>query len=119
MSTAASSTSPTTPPKQDMAMSFHCDPAIADASLGIPIPTAHLDFHIAVDLNPKISVGPSEWGQRNWISFTGGQWTAKWGRGTVEVRPSNPSATTVTPFHCFYYVELRWLVGLTSESRRL
>jgi hypothetical protein len=30
-------------------------------------------------------VGEGPWGRRNWISFTGGEWTAKWGRGTIEV----------------------------------
>ena len=56
-------------------------PKIPDA----PKPSMSYDMHIEVDLNPKISVGAGPWGQRNWISFTGGRWTAEWGRGTVEV----------------------------------
>lgn len=50
-----------------------------------PKPTLAYDLHIDVDLNPKISVGVGPWGQRNWISFVGGKWTAEWGSGTVEV----------------------------------
>lgn len=55
-------------------------------TLTLPPPTLDLDFRISCALNPIIRVGSGPWGQRNWISFTGGQWTAKWGRGTIEVR---------------------------------
>lgn len=51
----------------------------------LPIPKLALDFRICVQLNPILSVGEGPWGQRNWISFKGGQWSATWGRGTVEV----------------------------------
>jgi hypothetical protein len=54
-------------------------------TLGLPIPTLDLDFRISCQLNPIIRVGEGPWGQRNWISFKGGEWTAKWGRGTIEV----------------------------------
>jgi hypothetical protein len=60
----------------------------------IPKPKGSHDLRITVDLNPKISVGRSEWGQRNWISFTGGRWIAKWGRGTVE--PGGQDSQLVT-----------------------
>lgn len=55
-------------------------------TLGLPTPTLDLDFRISCQLNPIIRVGEGPWGQRNWISFKGGEWTAKWGRGTIEVR---------------------------------
>jgi len=61
-------------------------------TLGLPTPTLDLDFRISCQLNPIIRVGEGPWGQRNWISFTGGEWTAKWGRGTIEV-------TSLLPFH--------------------
>jgi len=51
-----------------------------------PKPSLTYDMHIDVDLNPKISAGTGPWGQRNWISFTGGRFTAEWGSGTVEVQ---------------------------------
>jgi hypothetical protein len=52
-------------------------------SLSIPTPTLELDFRMSVKLNPKISVGPTMFGQRNWISFIGGQWAGRWGKGVV------------------------------------
>lgn len=53
--------------------------------LKLPIPDLQLDFRICVQLNPIIPVGDGPWGKRNWISFKGGQWSATWGKGTVEV----------------------------------
>jgi hypothetical protein len=58
----------------------------AASSMELPTPTLTLDFRISVQLHPKISVGHGPWGhQRNWISFSGGQWHATWGSGTVVV----------------------------------
>lgn len=54
-------------------------------TLTLPVPSLKLDFRMSVKLNPKISVGQGPWGQRNWISFTGGQWAATWAKGTVTV----------------------------------
>lgn len=54
--------------------------------LELATPSLTLDFTISVKLHPKISVGPTPWGQRNWISFVGGEWEATWGSGTVIVR---------------------------------
>ncbi|KAK5006615.1 hypothetical protein LTR28_006287 [Elasticomyces elasticus] len=53
------------------------------ATIDIPVPALTLDFRMSVQLNPKISVGGGPWGQRNWISFSGGMWAATWGSGTV------------------------------------
>lgn len=69
------STKPKTTPPQDWVV----------PTLNLPTPSLDLDFRIAVQLNPIIPVGEGPWGKRNWISFKGGQWSAKWGRGTVEV----------------------------------
>lgn len=55
-------------------------------SLSIPAPTLELDFRMSVKLNPKISVGSGMFGSRNWISFIGGQWAGRWGKGIVIVR---------------------------------
>jgi hypothetical protein len=53
--------------------------------LSLPHPSLTLDFRMAVTLNPKISVGPTPFGHRNWISFTGGTWSGCWGSGVVLV----------------------------------
>lgn len=55
-------------------------------SLQIPAPTLELDFRMSIKMNPKVSVGPSIWGQRDWVSFLGGQWAGRWGKGIVLVR---------------------------------
>ena len=57
----------------------------------LPTPTLDLDFRISCQLNPIIRVGEGPWGERNWISFKGGEWTAKWGRGTIEVGTLTPT----------------------------
>lgn len=73
------------------------------SDLKLPTPELQLDFRICVQLNPIIPVGEGPWGKRNWISFKGGQWSATWGEGTVEViaysTPSlrrNGALTTLT-----------------------
>ncbi|KAE8442341.1 hypothetical protein EG329_003474 [Mollisiaceae sp. DMI_Dod_QoI] len=52
-------------------------------SQSLPHPSLYLDFRMSVTLNPKISVGPTPLGHRNWISFTGGTWSGSWGSGIV------------------------------------
>ena len=55
-------------------------------SLSLPTPTLDLDFRMSIKLNPKVSIGASSasgGGQRNWISFIGGQWAGRWGKGIV------------------------------------
>jgi hypothetical protein len=52
-------------------------------SLQIPVPALELDFRMSVKFNPRVSVGPGLWGQRDWISFVGGQWAGRWGKGIV------------------------------------
>ncbi|KAI2688258.1 hypothetical protein DTO027I6_2478 [Penicillium roqueforti] len=52
-------------------------------SLQIPAPSLELDFRMSIKMNPKVSVGPSVWGQREWVSFIGGQWAGRWGKGVV------------------------------------
>ncbi|MCJ1336703.1 hypothetical protein MMC09_001981 [Bachmanniomyces sp. S44760] len=49
----------------------------------IPRPSLERDFQMSLQLNPNISVGPSIWGQRNWVSFISGHWNGRWGKGTV------------------------------------
>jgi len=52
-------------------------------SLSLPHPSLSHDFRMSVTLNPRISVGPTPLGHRNWISFTGGTWSGSWGSGIV------------------------------------
>ena len=66
----------------------------------IPVPKLERDFQMSIQLNPKISVGPGIWGQRNWLSFISGHWNGRWGKGTVVVStrsqpPINATATDV------------------------
>ncbi|KAJ5600499.1 hypothetical protein N7450_001566 [Penicillium hetheringtonii] len=43
-------------------------------SLQIPAPTLELDFRMSIKMNPKVGVGASIWGHREWVSYIGGQW---------------------------------------------
>lgn len=54
-------------------------------SLSLPTPTLDLDFRMSIKLNPKVPVGSSQTthGQRNWISYIGGQWAGRWAKGIV------------------------------------
>ncbi|KAJ5110047.1 hypothetical protein N7532_002692 [Penicillium argentinense] len=52
-------------------------------SLQIPAPTLELDFRMSVKMNPKVGVGLSVWGHREWVSYVGGQWAGRWGKGIV------------------------------------
>ncbi|EAU32546.1 conserved hypothetical protein [Aspergillus terreus NIH2624] len=52
-------------------------------SLQIPAPSLELDFRMSIKMNPKVSVGPSIWGHRDWVTFVGGQWAGRWGKGIV------------------------------------
>ena len=77
-----------TPKKRDldtMVNGFQGD-ASGSRSFPIPKPSLERDFQMCVQLNPKISVGPGIWGQRNWIAFVSGHWNGRWGKGTVIVR---------------------------------
>lgn len=54
-------------------------------SLQLPIPTLELDFRMSLKLNPTVTVGQGLWGQRDWVTFVGGQWAGRWGKGIVLV----------------------------------
>jgi Protein of unknown function (DUF3237) len=62
-------------------------------SLQIPTPSLELDFRISIKLNPRVPVGPGLFGNRNWISFIGGQWAGRWGKGIVIVGSELSSLT--------------------------
>ncbi|KAL5339580.1 hypothetical protein BJX70DRAFT_148884 [Aspergillus crustosus] len=52
-------------------------------SLQIPAPSLELDFRLSLKINPKVGVGPAIWGHRDWVTFVGGQWAGRWGKGVV------------------------------------
>lgn len=54
-------------------------------SLQIPTPSLDLDFRMSIKMNPRVPVGQSVWGHRDWVSFIGGQWAGRWGKGIVLV----------------------------------
>ncbi|KAL8716102.1 MAG: hypothetical protein Q9220_000007 [cf. Caloplaca sp. 1 TL-2023] len=72
-----------TPKKRDAETMINGFQATAPQTFPIPKPNLERDFQMSVQLNPKISVGPGIWGQRNWVSFISGHWNGRWGKGTV------------------------------------
>ena len=99
---------PAKPPKKrdhDTMISGFQGDSSASRSFPIPKPVLERDFQMSVQLNPKISVGPGIWGQRNWVSYISGHWNGRWGKGTVVVRDPLVSAlsysllSTVTADH--------------------
>ncbi|CAD6591545.1 MAG: hypothetical protein ASARMPREDX12_005218 [Alectoria sarmentosa] len=76
---------PSAKPKKrdhDTMIGFQGDSS-ASRSFPIPKPVLERDFQMSVQLNPKISVGPGIWGQRNWVGYISGHWNGRWGKGTV------------------------------------
>jgi Protein of unknown function (DUF3237) len=57
-------------------------------SLQLPTPSLELDFRMSIKLNPRVSLGPGLFGERNWVSFVGGSWAGRWGKGNVIVSHS-------------------------------
>lgn len=55
-------------------------------SLQLPAPSLELDFRMSIKVNPRVSVGNSLVGQRDWVTFVGGQWAGRWAKGVVLVR---------------------------------
>ena len=78
---------------------------LAPPSLGLPLPSLELDFTLRCRLNPRISLGQTPFGQRNWISFRGGEWVARWGKGEI-----------VVSFLIFYIGVLCCAFGVGSEG---
>lgn len=82
-----------TPSKTPGARSFQIPQA---PSIQVPKPGLERDFRMSVRVNPKISVGPTIWGQRNWVTFIDGHWNGRWGKGTVVVSlPPTPPLRAV------------------------
>ncbi len=107
---------PVKPPKKrdhDTMMGFQGDSS-ASRSFPIPKPVLERDFQMSVQLNPKISVGPGIWGQRNWISYISGHWNGRWGKGTIVVSLFHwPS-----PYDCRLHLPPAPFQLLTFTARR-
>ncbi|KAI9712038.1 MAG: hypothetical protein M1820_001747 [Bogoriella megaspora] len=71
------------------------EPTSTARIIDLPTPKLELDFRLIVQLEPKISVGQTPFGHRNWIAFSSGQWVAKWGKGVVV--PGGQDSQIVTP----------------------
>ena len=90
-------------------------PDTTASTLDLPVPKLDLDFRMSVSLNPKISLGDSgPWGARNWISFSGGVWTASWGKGTVV--EGGQDSQVVNPESLYTYVETNYLLKTDDEE---
>lgn len=83
-------------------------------SLQIPVPSIELDFRMSIKLNPKVSIGSSLWGGRDWVSFLGGQWAGRWGKGIILVRTSSRVVLLKCVLTC---KTARW-TGFPSHSQR-
>lgn len=79
-------------------------------SLQIPTPSLELDFRMSIKLNPKVSVGTSIWGQRDWVTFIGGQWAGRWGKGVVLV--------STLPCHSTVWFSTNWVDSLADRILR-
>ena len=79
----------------------------------LPLPTLTLDFRICVQLNPLIPVGKGPWGQRNWISFKSGHWSATWGHGIV--LPGGQDSQLVDEDSLSTRVDTRYLLETSDE----
>lgn len=89
-------------------------PNTSASTLDLPIPKLDLDFRMSVSLNPKISLGEhGPWGPRNWISFSGGNWSASWGSGFVE--PGGQDSQVVNPDSLSTFVETNYLLKTNDE----
>ena len=84
--TPSSTTKPAKKRDHDTMIGFQGDSS-ASRTFPIPKPVLERDFQMSVQLNPKISVGPGIWGQRNWVGYISGHWNGRWGKGTVVVCP--------------------------------
>ncbi|KAI1337198.1 hypothetical protein F5Y15DRAFT_163825 [Xylariaceae sp. FL0016] len=83
--------------------------------LQLAAPELDFDFRMSVQLNPKAEVGivPSG-GMRNWISFSGGSWTATWGSGTV--LPGGQDSQIVNPETYVVSMETAYLLKTYDEE---
>ncbi|KAK9794232.1 hypothetical protein SCARD494_05809 [Seiridium cardinale] len=83
--------------------------------LNLPSPSYSYDFQMSVDLNPKTAVGIVPFGGlRNWISFSGGNWAARWGSGTV--LPGGQDSQVVDPDTYVVKMETMYLLKTNDEE---
>lgn len=54
-------------------------------TITLAVPRLVHDFRLAANLERKIGLGQSCWGERNWIGICGGVWSATWGKGRIVV----------------------------------
>lgn len=54
-------------------------------TISLAVPRLVHDFRLAANLERKIGLGQSCWGERNWIGICGGAWSATWGKGRIVV----------------------------------
>ncbi|KAL7268102.1 hypothetical protein RUND412_009285 [Rhizina undulata] len=83
------------------------------AAFPLPKPSITLDMRVAIDIYPVIDVGTGPYGDRVWIPFQGGRWTATWGSGTV--RAGGEDAQLVTE-NLSHRIDTRYLLITDDET---
>lgn len=81
-------------------------------SLQLPTPALDLDFRLSIKVNPKVMIGPTSNGQQQWVSFIGGQWAGRWGKGIVI--PGGQDCHTVQKDHVTL-LDARFMIGTSDE----
>lgn len=75
-----------TPDEAQTILTAGLSPGSLGQTIALPQPRLVHDFRLRAKLEGKVALGQSCWGERNWISICGGEWSATWGKGTILVR---------------------------------
>ncbi|CAN8099724.1 unnamed protein product [Discula destructiva] len=82
-------------------------------SIALPAPSIAHDFRLSANLDRKIALGQSCWGERNWIGICGGEWSATWGKGKIV--PGGQDAQLLTDTKSTF-VDTRYLLVTDDEK---
>lgn len=80
-------------PEDAQTITAGLSPGSLGQTIALPAPRLVHDFRMRAQLEGKVALGQSCWGERNWIGICGGEWSATWGKGTVVVRLSSLSVS--------------------------
>ncbi|TPX12657.1 uncharacterized protein E0L32_000834 [Thyridium curvatum] len=89
-------------------------PGALGQTISLPIPRIVHDFRLQAQLDRKIALGKSPWGERNWIGIRSGEWSATWGKGTLV--PGGQDAQLLTDTKATF-VDTRYLIATSDADR--